>query len=313
MFCFFLTGVQLLTLFRINALLETGRLLKKIIKKRHLKEGGVYSKHYGIRKCKNFEWIPPWYRQPISNCTKISMREELLIFQKESATLCISTTLEFQTFPFSSLIKNIARDFSWNMSHCFPTDEVGMPFFYSTRVWVGWKWFGVRFQFHFDFVIQFCVWPWCFLINTISTWSNNSFKIKYLSFKSILKICNFLIDRNFKKFKSRLFVLHCPFHKAKNWHFECFNSNSNVNNSILCCKINVFDVFFLWVLKIFWVTSWLQKEICDLTLSKQITLIKKHHQVPKTSQVKRRSGMFNRKWRNKLLNPLNTVIIFHQK
>ena len=52
-------------------------------------------------------------------------------------------------------------------------------------------------------------------------------------------------------------------------------------------------------------TPWLQEEICNLTLSKQITLIKKHHQVTKkfallfnflqTSQVKRKSSLFNRK------------------
>ena len=64
---------------------------------------------------------------------------------------------------------NIARDFSWNMSHRFPTDEVGMHGFFCTRIWVGWKWLGIRFQFHFDFVIQFGIWSWCFLINMIST------------------------------------------------------------------------------------------------------------------------------------------------
>ena len=32
-----------------------------------------------------------------------------------------------------------------------------------------------------------------------------------------------------------------------------------------------------------------------------------------SSQVKRRSNTFNRKSRNKLLNPLNTTIIFHPK
>ena len=32
------------------------------------------------------------------------------------------------------------------MSHCFSTTEVGMPFFYSTRVWVGWKWFDNPFR-----------------------------------------------------------------------------------------------------------------------------------------------------------------------
>ena len=74
---------------------------------------------------------------------------------------------------------------------------------------------------------------------------------------------------------------------------------------------------------IFLVTSWLQRKACNLTLSKQITLIKKHHQVAKRflllfnlfqrSQVKRRSSMLNRKSRNKSLNPLNTSIILHQK
>ena len=64
-------------------------------------------------------------------------------------------------------------------------------------------------------------------------------------------------------------------------------------------------------------------KICDLTLSKQVALIKKHHQVAKkfpllfnllqTTQVKWRSSMFNRKSRKKFLNPLNTAIIFHQK
>ena len=63
--------------------------------------------------------------------------------------------------------------------------------------------------------------------------------------RTILKTCKFLFDYNLKKFKSRLFVLHCPFHKAKEWHFECFNSSSNVNNSILCCKRNVSMFFFL--------------------------------------------------------------------
>ena len=60
-------------------------------------------------------------------------------------------------------------------------------------------------------------------------------------------------------------------------------------------------------------TSWIQKEICDLALSKQIILIQKHHQAAKklpslfnllqTSQVERRSSMFNSKSRNKQLNP----------
>ena len=49
----------------------------------------------------------------------------------------------------------------------------------------------------------------------------------------------------FNKVKSRLFVLHCPFHKTKNWHFECFNSNSKVSNSILCCKRDVLMFFLL--------------------------------------------------------------------
>ena len=59
----------------------------------------------------------------------------------------------------------------------------------------------------------------------------------------MLKIWNFLIDRIYKKFKSRLFILHCPFHRANNWDFECFNSNSSVNNSILCWK-KMFWCFF---------------------------------------------------------------------
>ena len=63
-------------------------------------------------------------------------------------------------------------------------------------------------------------------------------------------------------------------------------------------------------------TSLFQKEICDLTLSKQTNLIMKYHQVAKkflllfsllqTSQMKRESSMFNRKSRSKLLNRLNT-------
>ena len=33
--------------------------------------------------------------------------------------------------------------------------------------------------------------------------------------RTILKACKFLFDYNLKKFRSRLFILHCPFHKAK--------------------------------------------------------------------------------------------------
>ena len=69
------------------------------------------------------------------------------------------------------------------MSHCCPIDQLEMPCFYNAGLSVGWKWFGIHFQFHFHFVIQFCIWPWRLLINMIpykhDTWSNNSFRRKH--------------------------------------------------------------------------------------------------------------------------------------
>ena len=65
MFCFFLTGVQLLEygrhtvygygLFRINALLEAGRLLEGALIEKNHKKGGVYLRGAFNRRGRLFE------------------------------------------------------------------------------------------------------------------------------------------------------------------------------------------------------------------------------------------------------------------
>ena len=128
---------------------------------------------------------------------------------------------------------------------------------------------------------------------------------------------------SFQQLSSHIFsgIRKTPFRKTPTWKTPTHQippwwiSPRKIRKTFWC--------FFLWILKIFWVTSWLQREISNVTLSKQITLIKKQRQVPKkvpllfnllqTPQVKRRSSMFDRKSRSKLLNRLNTTIIFHQK
>ena len=93
------------------------------------------------------ERVKFWMNSSIVLTTHFSLHENVNSRETSNPPEGIDSALYFNNFRVPKFLSiffinqkiNIARDFSWNIPHCFPTDEVGIPCFYSTRVWIGWK------------------------------------------------------------------------------------------------------------------------------------------------------------------------------